>query len=236
MSLRHYAFGNVGRDKNDKRSTHAVDLDALRGLLEAVGDEQAAVFLCEINEGDDNDEFALVRKVFKGWRLYGRTTREPILLSPDQPRAKSHVLWVPDTAVRRWSPRRSWLTVNLADEPVSLLGGHPPAGAHGQGERPSWARGPLNKGFDNMRAAKTKRVKRLHARGRNVVCMADENDYDMADVHPRVRTVWHDRTDYGQVVPADGWTGDFRAGREVPFRIDSHDGHVMHGRFKKEKP
>lgn len=230
MTVRHYGFGNVGHP-DIKGGTTPLDLDALRALHEAVGDEQAAVALAEINEGDDNDELALVLRVFKGWSLYGRTTREPVLLSPDQPRAQAVVVWVPDTAVKHWSPPRSWLTVNLADEPTSILSGHPPAGAHGQGDRPAAAKPLLDKGFDNMRVVKGRRVAHLHDRGRNVVAMTDENDYKLPDIHPRVQTVWHDRTDYGQVIPARGWTAEFRAGRQVDFRLDSHDGHTMHGRF-----
>lgn len=233
MTVRHYAFGNIGRDKDPKAGTQRIDREALGALRDAVPGEQTAVFLCEINEGDDNDELALVRKIFKGWTLYGSTTREPILLSPDQPRAMPNVLWVPETAVREWSPNRSWLTVNLSDEPTSLLAGHAPAGAHGQGDRPDWAKPLLNRGFDNFRAAKVNRIAHLHRRGRNVVSMTDENDYSMPPLHPREHTVWHDRTDYGRVTPAKGYHAEFHAGGQVDFRLDSHDGHTMHGTFKE---
>ncbi|HRD59397.1 hypothetical protein [uncultured Nocardioides sp.] len=233
MTVRHYAFANLGRDKSETKSTQPIDRRALAAIHEAVGDKQAAVVFCEINEGDDNDELALLRAEFKGWRLYGRTTREPVLLSPDQPRAKAHVQWVPDTAVPHWSPRRSWLTVNLADCDDTILSGHPAAGAHGKGSRPKRWQPAINTSFDNMRAAKENKVHRLHGKGRNLVILTDENDFDIPDIHPRVKTVFHKWSDYGQVIPTRGYGAEFRAGEVVPIGLDSHSGRLMHGRFVK---
>src|SRR5690348_7671234 len=86
MTVRHVTFGNLGRDKNPHKTTKWLDRQAIQNLHAATPDWQAAVVLCEVNEGDDDDELKLVLNEFRGWRLYGRTTREPVLLSPDQPK------------------------------------------------------------------------------------------------------------------------------------------------------
>ena len=235
MTVRHYAFGNVGRDKNDKKSSHRLDLDALTALHDRVGDEKACVILSEINEGDDNTEMQLTRQHFPGWRLYGSKTREPILLSPDQPKARARVVWVPDTAVPRWSPQRSVLILHLADENTTIVTSHPAAGANGQGERPASARGPLQNSWD-LTIAKRNHIKRnLHRRGRNVVEMLDSNAYDLRTL-PLMngeKVVAHDSTDWGRVWAAEGYKAAFRGGKSVPFNVDSHDGLIMHGTFKK---
>lgn len=234
MSIRHYAFGNIGRDKGPK-STNRLDMDALMALRVNVPNEQAAIFLCEINEGDDNDELKLVQTAFKGWRIYGRKTREPILLSPDQPKAKSRVIWVPNTAVRAWSPPRSLLIVNLSDEPESLLGYHPAAGANGQGDRPKWAIEPLQKSFDNLMSVTVAVKRRLHRRGRNVSSRVDGNAYtkQIARVQKGEQVVWNDGTDWGLSWPAEEYIARFHDAGKVPFKIDSHDGHTDWGRYIK---
>lgn len=226
-----YAFGNDGRD-NRPGSTTPLDLDLLRSLRDSVPDTRSAVFLCEINEGDDNNELALVREVFKGWRLYGRNTHEPILLTPDL-RAKASVLWIPGTAVPHWSPARSLLTVNLLDEPISLLGMHYPAGSHGQGDRPAWALPLLNAGWDHCRHTHVRHLHGLHKRGRNAVWMMDANAYDYTHL-PLIggeETVVHEHTDWGRVLPAHGYKAQFKALDPVPFKVDTHDGQRMRGRF-----
>lgn len=235
MTVRHYEFGNVGRDKSEDRSSHRLDLDALRALRSRVPDEESACILSEINEGDDNNELKLVKQVFRGWRIYGAKSREPILLSPDQPRARFRLLWVPDTAVERWSPQRSVLVVNLADEETSIVTSHPAAGANGQGDRPSHARGPLQTSWDKT-IQKRNRVKRgLHRRGRNVVEMFDANAYNLKTLplEKGEKVIIHDDTDWARVWAADGYVADFRKGRPIPFNIDSHDGLIMHGTFKR---
>lgn len=236
MSLKHYLFGNVGRDKSAKLSSHRVDLDALRALKKRAPDEQTAVILSEINEGDDNNELKLALSVFKGWRLYGRKTREPILLSPDQPKARGRVVWVPNTAVPLWSPQRSILIVNLADENTSLVTSHPAAGANGQGSRPRGAREPLQTSWDATIEKRNQIKRNLHKRGRNVVEMFDANAYNLKTL-PLMsgeKVVVHDATDWGRVWAADGFKAEFRKGASIPFNVDSHDGLVMHGQFKKK--
>lgn len=236
MTLRHYAFGNVGRDKSDSRSSKHLDLDALRALRAKVNDEHSAVILCEINEGDDNNEMAAIEQVFPKWKLYGRTTREPILLSPDQPKAQSVVYWIPNSSVAHWSPRRSVLVVRLADERTAIVTSHPAAGANGQGDRPKTARGPLQSSW-NRTIDKRNQVKlNLHERGWNVVEMMDGNAYDLETL-PLLKgekVVFHDATDWGRVLPAKTHRAEFRKGAVVNFDIDSHDGHVMHGTFKEK--
>lgn len=236
MTLRHYGFGNVGRDKNVKRSSLKLDLDALRGLRDALPEEQSALFLCEINEGDDNNEYKAIREVFPGWKIYGRSTREPILLSPEQPKARARVVWVPDSSVEKWSPRRSVLLVHLSDEETTLVGSHPAAGANGQGDRPRHVRGPLQTSWDNTIQKRNKLKRANHRRGRNVVEMLDANAYDLRTLPlmPGEKVVVHDATDWGRVWSADGYGANFRKGRKVPFNIDSHDGLVMHGSFKRK--
>lgn len=237
MTLRHYAFGNVGRDQSDVRSSKRLDIHALMGLQKALPDEQAAVILCEINEGDDNNEYEIIRDIFPGWKLYGRESREPILLSPDQPKAVSKVKWVNDTAVERWSPKRSVHVLHLADEPTSIVTCHPAAGANGQGDRPAHARGPLQTSW-NKTIYKRNRVKRgIHLRGRNVVEMLDANAYNTYDLPLKKgeEVVLHDATDWGLVWAARGFEANFRKGAVVNFNIDSHDGLLMHGTFKRTK-
>lgn len=234
MTIRHYAFGNIGREKGPK-SSNKIDMDALMALRVNVPDEEAAIFLCEINEGDDNNELKLVQTAFKGWRIYGKKTREPILLSPDQPKAKSRTIWVPNTAVRAWSPPRSVLIVNLEDEPETLLGYHPAAGANGQGDRPAWAREPLQVSFDNLMDKVVKVKHMLHRRGRNVSSRVDGNAYDKktARVLTGERVIWNDGTDWGLAYPAPGCVARFHDAGKVDFRIDSHDGHTDWGRYIK---
>lgn len=157
------------------------------------------------------------------------------MLSPDQPRAHAHLLWVPNTAVKKWSPRRSVLVVNLADEDTSVVTSHPAAGANGQGSRPSHARGPLQDSWDAVIDARSRLKRRLHKRGRNVVEMLDANAYDLKTLplERGEKVVVHDATDWGRVWAANGYVPKFRKGRPIPFNIDSHDGLVMHGSFKR---
>lgn len=234
MSIRHYAFGNIGRDKGPK-SSNVVDLDALRAIKNEVPDEECAIQWAEIREGDDNNELGLIHKTFPGWHIYGASTREPIILSPDQPKATSQIYWVQNSAVRQWSPRRSILVVNLADEPESLIGVHPAAGANGQGDRPRWAIPLLQTSWDLTIDKRNKIKRRLHARGRNVTEMADLNAYDLKTVPlmPGEHVVWHDQTDWGRVWPAVAFEAHFHNGGTVDFKIDSHDGHLMWGRYTK---
>lgn len=234
MSIRHFAFGNIGREKGPK-SSNKIDMDALMALRVNIPNEQAAIFLCEINEGDDNNELKLVQTAFKNWRIYGRNTREPILISPDQPPAKSRVIWVPNTAVREWSPPRSLLIVNLSDEEHTLLGYHPAAGANGQGDRPKWALRPLQTSFDNLMGNVVRVKRRLHKRGRNVSTRVDGNAYNRQDARVLTgeRVVWNDATDWGLSYPAEGFVSRFHDNGKVPFNIDSHDGHTDWGRYIK---
>ncbi len=235
MTLRHFAFGNVGRDKNLARSSRHLDVDALSRLRNKIGNDDAAVFLCEINEGDDNNEIDVIRDIFPNWRLYGSKTREPILLSPDQPKATPRVVWVDDTAVEKWSPRRSVLALHLGDEETTLVGLHPAAGANGQGDRPAHVRDDLQRSW-NKTIAKRNMIKRnLHRRGRNVVEFFDANAYNLntLPLMEGEKVVVHDATDWGRVWAAKGYKADFRKGASVPFNIDSHDGLTMHGTFKK---
>lgn len=234
MSIRHYAFANIGRDKGPQ-SSNRIDMNALMALRVNVPDEQCAIFLCEINEGDDNDELKAAMTVFPDWRVYCRGTREPILLSPDQPRAKSKVIWVPDSSVKRWSPRRSVNLVHLADEPETLIGCHPAAGANGQGDRPKWARGPLQVSWDNTIHKLNMTKLGLHKRGRNVTTLLDANAYDkqIFRLLPGEMEIWSDDTDHGRVFPAETHIARFHDGGKVDFKIDSHDGHTMWGRYIK---
>jgi hypothetical protein len=236
MTVRHYAFGNIGRDKNDKKSSHHLDLDALREMRKRVSDKKTALIFSEINEGDDNNELRLIRQHFPGWRVYGAKTREPILLSPDQPKARARVVWVDDTAVPLWSPRRCVLIVNLADENISIVTSHPAAGANGQGERPQHAREPLQTSWDNTIDKRNQIKRNLHKRGRNIVEMLDANAYDLRTLPlmPGEKAVVHDATDWGRVWAAEGFKADFRKGASIPFNVDSHDGLIIHGDFKRK--
>lgn len=235
MTIRHYAFGNVGRDKSERSSSRRLDVDALKGLRSKVDNEHSAVFLCEINEGDDNNEMELVRDMFPDWHLYGRETREPILLSPDQPKALSRVVWIPNSGVEHWSPPRSVLVVHLVDEHTTFLGLHPAAGANGQGDRPAHARNDLQRSWNHTIAKRDEMKRNLHKRGRNVVEMFDSNAYDLKTLPLMTgeKVIVHDATDWGRVWAAKSYEADFRKGASVPFNIDSHDGLTMHGTFKK---
>jgi hypothetical protein len=178
----------------------------------------------------------MVRDVFPNWHLYGVTTREPILLSPDQPKARARVYWVDNTAVERWSPRRSVLVVDLEDEPTSLIGLHPAAGANGQGDRPAHARPLLQKSWSKTITKRNILKHNLHDKGRNIVEMLDANAYNLNTLPhaPGEKTIFHDDTDWGRVWAAKGYRADFRRGAVVDFDIDSHDGHLMHGTFRKK--
>lgn len=219
-----YALANVGRgsDGADKETLHA--------LHDAMPQKRAVVLLCEINEGDHNDELALAKKIFDGWHFYCQATREPIALSPDWPRARSRVIWVPDTSVPRWSPQRSLNIVHLPGEPTTVLGGHYAAGAY-HGERPAPARVLLRHSWDNLERVHRHAERRLHARGRNVVWLMDTNNDRHPPMAPHEETVVHDVTDHGRVLAAPTQVARFKALPTVPFRVDSHDGQRMRGYF-----
>ena len=233
MVIRWSGFGNVGRDQSEKRSSKRVDTDALEALRDALPDERAAAFLCEINEGDDNNEMKLARQIFKGWRLYGSNTREPILLSPDNPPARARVFWVPNTAVALWSPPRSVLVVDLADEPTTLLGSHPAAGANGQGKRPAHALEPLQDSWDAVTEKRRLIKQRKHKAGRNIIELLDANAYNHRIQRQPTgeQVVWNQRTDWGLVYPAADYRALFHYGKQIDFRVDTHNGHVMRGFF-----
>ena len=226
-----YGFGNIGRDKKPG-STKRVDTDALEALREGLPDERAVAILVEINEGDDNNELAIVRHVFAGFRFFCTDAREIAAVSPDFEDAAAAVHWVPDSAVERWSPQRSINLLRLGDDEPSVLFGHYAAGAHGQGDRPDWAKPLLNTSWDNTREKHVMLQERIHSRRRDLVWIADVNAYQL----PRLRgeqTVVHDRTDWIRVMPAPGRVANFKALPEVPFRnLDSHDGQRCRGGFR----
>jgi hypothetical protein len=232
MVVRTFAFGNIGRDKDPNKNSRPLDYDALRALKSELPDEKTAVILCEINEGDDNNEYHAIRQTFKGWRLYFRNTREPILLSPDNPPAKGTVHWVANSAVEKWSPRRSINVLKLQDERQVLLTCHPAAGANGQGARPQWARPLLQRSFD-LTLERRKLIKqRLNKNGWNVTELSDLNSYLFwRDSILRERLIFRDATDYGIVMPSLHYNASFHHVRKVNFNIDSHDGHIMRGRY-----
>jgi hypothetical protein len=164
-------FGNVGRTKHG--SSWGVDKDALGALFAAMPAERWAVLLCEIGEGDDNDELALAKRLApKGSTFYCQASREPIVLSPDFGRAHSRVVWVPNTSVPRWSPQRSINVVHLPGENTVLLGGHPAAGAY-HGDRPALAKRALVKSWDKTFAAHRLIEQALHDRDKNVIWAMD---------------------------------------------------------------
>ena len=133
MKRRTYGFLNLGRDKDPTKSSWRLDRAALNKVKAALPDENFVVFFAEIGEGDDNEEMDLIQRVFPACQLRCTGTREPILLSPDIEVVRSHVQWLPKTAVRRWSPTRSVNTVTLVDEVLRTF--HPAAGPHTVGKR-----------------------------------------------------------------------------------------------------
>jgi hypothetical protein len=221
-------YGNVGRGSN------GADHDALAALFAAMPEKRWAVMLCEINEGDINDELALAKRLApKGTTFYCQRSREPIALSPDFPRARSRVVWVPDTSVKRWSPPRSINLVHIPGENTTLIGAHPAAGAY-HGDRPAAAKELLVKSWDKTFATHRLIEESLHARGRNVVWAIDYNRVVMPDVVAGEREVFADVTDHGRVLAADGWTARTRYLRRVDFHVDSHDGHIMRVQFVED--
>lgn len=238
MSIRHYVFANIGRDKGPQTSNR-IDQAALNALArrckEKFDNEQTAVMLAEIMEGDDNNEMGLVAKTFPGWKIYGRSTREPILLSPDQPEAQDSIYWVQNSSVRLWSPRRSVLVVKLADEDEALIGCHPAAGANGQGDRPKWARPLLQTSWDLTMAKKAQVKTHLHRRGINITDIEDANAYSkkIYKLLPGEQTVFQDDTDWGRVWPAEGHRAAFQYHGRIDLHIDSHDGHYISGGYPK---
>jgi hypothetical protein len=237
MSVRNYGLLNLGRDKKPG-STQRIDRAALVKLRDALGGpdaKNAAAFLVEINEGDDNNELALALDVFKGWRCFGEHTHEPIFTTQDiGHHALATVEWVPDTAVQHWSPQRSVLRVELHDHEV-LVATHPAAGPHTAAPRPEDAQGPLEVSWDNTQAKHLQVKRRMHAAGRPVTEMCDLNHYSLPGL-PGETTVLHHRTDYGRAWPAKGYQARFRAGKEIRVGIDSHGIQIMHGTYHQEKP
>jgi hypothetical protein len=232
------AFGNVGR------GPAGADHDALRDLFARMPKTRWAVLLCEINEADDNDELALTKRLMpKGATVYCQASREPIVLSPDFARARSRVVWVPDTAVgpkttpgvhRGWSPPRSINVVHVPGENLTLLGAHPAAGAY-HGERPPAAKRALVKSWDKTFATHRLIETALHDRGRNVAWTIDYNRVNLPDVVAGERQVFADVTDHGRVLPAAGWDVTTKYLGRVDFRVDSHDGQIMRVQFKEKE-
>lgn len=227
-----YGFGNIGKKPDTPGSTSRVDRAALEALREGMPDERAVVVLVEINEGDDNNELAIARHVFAGWQFFCTETREVAAITPDFEDARAHVHWVADSAVEKWSPRRSINALHLGDDLPSVLFGHYAAGAHGQGDRPDWAKPLLNTSWDNTRAKHAVVQQNLHSRRRDLVWLADVNAYQL----PRLRgeqTIVHDRTDWIRVMPAAGRLAHFRPLPQIQFHnLDSHDGQRARGGFK----
>jgi hypothetical protein len=217
-----YGLVNLGRD-DEPGSTTRIDLRILHIVKEKMPSKRAVVFFVEINEGDDNDEKALIRRVFPNWQLRLASTREPILLSPDWAQCQERVRWVGDTAVEHWSPVRSVGRVFLPDN-ETLFSAHYAAGANGQGDRPSWARGPLQTSWDNLDRVHKQLEQVEYRRGRNVSLMEDRNAYTVKVVRPipGQRTVVHERTDWGMVRPAEGNRSRFRALAPTRLGLDSH--------------
>lgn len=228
-------FGNVGRVKHG--SSYGVDKDALEALFAAMPGERWAVLLCEINEGDDNNELALAKRLApKGSTFYCQNSREPIVLSPDFRRARSRVVWVPDTSVKRWSPPRSINVVHLPGENTSLIGAHPAAGAY-HGDRPKAAKELLVKSWDKTFATHRLIEQALHDKGRNVAWAIDYNRVNLPAVVAGECEVFSDVTDHGRVLPARGVVAETKYLGRTPFHVDSHDGHRFRVQFTyKEKP
>jgi hypothetical protein len=221
-------FANVGRGSN------GADHDAMEAMFAAMPAERWAILWCEINEGDaPQNELTLAKRLApKGTGWYCQATREPIALSPDFRRARSRVVWVPDTAVPRWSPSRSINVVHIPGEPITLLGAHPAAGAY-HGDRPAAAKRELVKSWDKTFAAHKLIETALHAKGQNVAWAIDYNRVNLPDVVAGEREVFADVTDHGRVLAADGWTAETHYLGRVDFRVDSHDGHVFRVRFSE---
>lgn len=232
MTPINYAFWNDGRRKHG--DTTKLDLVALQTLKDALPKTRTAVFLTEINEGDDNNELAAAREVFDGWQVHagphGRRVREPILLSPDFADARSSVIWIPNTAVKHWSPQRSLLTVHLPDEPVSLLAIHYPAGPFTPAPRPNWAEDDLLHSWRMCHQTHVRHQRALHNEGRNIVWMMDVNNRNFVHI-PGEQTVVNHWTDWGRVYPAAGYGTQFKALPPVDLHVDEHDGQRMRGRF-----
>lgn len=222
-------YGNIGR------GTNGADWDALKALFDAMPENRWAVLLCEVNEGDQNDELALAKRLApKGSTFYCQRSREPIVLSPDFARARSRVVWVPDTAVKRWSPPRSINVVHIPGENATLIGAHPAAGAY-HGDRPKAAKEQLVKSWDRTFATHRLIEASLNARGRNVAWAIDYNRVVLPTVVAGEREVFADVTDHGRVLPADGWTAQTKYLRRVDFHVDSHDGHVFRVQFNEKE-
>jgi hypothetical protein len=237
VTVSHFGLINLGRDQRPG-STDRIDERIVEECLELVGDEQAAIYGCEVNEGDDNNELAVFRKVLKGWTMYAgppeHRVREPIFLSPDQPAARWGVLWVPNTAVQHWSPQRSVLKVHLTDQRHSLLSCHNAAGPHTVGDRPDRYEEALAVSWEASNSARVKSKRRLHRLRRHVSEMSDLNHYDLPGL-PGEKTVLHERTDYGFAYPARGYEARFHEGQSGVVHVDSHRVRTMHGIYVKER-
>jgi hypothetical protein len=228
--MRTYGFLNLGRDKNPNKSTWRIDHMALTLLRDAIGETNAVAFLCEINEGDDNDEMTLLRDTFTGWRCFGHNTREPIVVSPDIAQgATASVEWVSLTSVKHWSPQRSIQRVDLADG-ETLVGYHPPAGPYTPGTRPAWAQVPLRLSWHRTNSRGLAAKRDAHQAGRNVTSMCDLNRYDLTPLPGEVEVV-HERTDHGWAWAAKGSRAVFRQGESIRVGLDSHQIHTMRGRY-----
>jgi hypothetical protein len=236
LDVRHVVFFNCGRDKDNKKSSAPLDAAALQRALDLVGDTQAAFFGAEFNEGDDNNELALLAHIFKGWTLYaghpGHRVREPILLSPDLPKARWGVTWVAGTAVPHWSPLRSILRVHLAGVDHSLVNWHNAAGPYTPAPRPERYREPLAKSWHLSQSAGETAKRQLHTKKRHVTQFSDLNRDDPKTLNGEVEVV-SVQTDHGYAFPAPGFDSTWKAGKTAPGHIDSHRILTMHGTYRE---
>lgn len=229
---RHYGLVNLGRDSNPKQSSTPLDLDVLRIVKDRMPEERCVIFWCEINEGDDNNEWALIRRTFPGWKMYGggkMRVREPVLFSPDMPAPRVSIRWVPNTAVPHWSPMRSMMRLYLPDG-ETLLAWHNAAGAYGQGTRPKKYQQALNNSFDATTREYHRSSNNLHRKGRNVTWMADTNSRGYPLIGNEEQVTTHG-VDHGRVRPAKGFAADFREQDWVRLGLDTHGLLRMSGRY-----
>lgn len=234
--VKHVAFFNMGRDKNENRSSAPLDSAAIDRLLELVPDTNTAIFWCEIMEGDDNNELALIQRKLKGWTMYAgnpnRQVREPIFLSPDFEPARWHVKWVDGTGVPKWSPQRSILRVHLPGVDHSLVAWHNAAGPYTPQPRPAPVQEPLKKSWHLSQSAGQTAKRTIHEAHRHVTQFSDLNRVDPHKLRGEQEVV-RQRTDHGYAYPAAGFESTWREGKSALGHIDSHRILTMHGGYRE---
>lgn len=228
-----YVYANLGRGTalQAKRSWAA--------LGSAASAADAAVFV-EVDEGDTGySDHGFIRQYFRGFQQKFMRRMTVILVASRHSTQDARVTYSGD-GVKRWSPVRYVNELRVLPDKdgnpaTTIIGVHYAAG-YRNGTRPAWAVPLLGASWNLTHKKHKRRVLKAHRRGDHVVTLFDANDhqFDETYLHPKAVRVFHDVSDYGVAVPANGWTVRVGEASTVQTYIEkAHTGHIVDVNFKR---